>query len=693
MSYWLNKTESKIRIGIDTGGTFTDFVIVSEGSVNAWKIPTTPADPSEGIILGLKEAAERFNFQLSEIELLIHGTTIGTNAFLEDKCPPICFISTKGFRDIVEIGIQQRSELYNLKFAQKYPISFSSDLILEVDERLDSEGKEIKSLDISNLDSITTSIKSKSIDNIAVSLLFSFLNPTNEKKVSKFLSTKGFNVFTSHEISPQIREYERAVTTIVNAKVSPVVNDYLYRLKSKLISEGTSSPLLIMQSNTGMSDVSSIGKSGVQTLYSGLAGGVMAAADSLKHLNRSHLVSLDIGGTSTDVSALIDGPIVLRSRMFSGFPLVASMVDVETIGSGGGSIAKFTDGLLSVGPESQGANPGPACYSLGGKQVTLTDANLFLGYVHEDNFAGNLNIDKGKSVSFLKKLLEEIKLSESPLELKSIDELAISIRQILNNNIANAIRVVTVQRGLDPRDFALLGFGGAGPLQAWDIAQELEMNGVIIPPFPGVWSAFGLVCSDIKHMVTKSYLQTTAELNLDEINSKFNEIKEELVSILTNESVDKKDQFFNYSIDMRYVGQSDALTLQINFPFERKQLDRAVEEFHPLHNQNYSWFDKGLTVEIVNVSVEAIGRVPRIELTRLQSGTRNASEEAYKKSRKINFEGEWIETPVFEKSFLLNGNVLEGPCIIDQLDTTTVIPPNVIGKINELGYIRLEEKK
>ncbi|MHA1952915.1 MAG: hydantoinase/oxoprolinase family protein, partial [Candidatus Heimdallarchaeaceae archaeon] len=585
------------------------------------------------------------------------------------------------------------SELYNLKFEQKYPISFSSDLILEVDERLDSEGKEIKSLNINNLDSITASIESKSIENIAVSLLFSFLNPTNEKKASKILSTKGFNVFTSHEISPQIREYERAVTTIVNAKVSPVVNDYLFRLKSKLISEGTSSPLLIMQSNTGMSDVSSIGKSGVQTLYSGLAGGVMAAADSLKHLNRSHLVSLDIGGTSTDVSALIDGPIVLRSRMFSGFPLVASMVDVETIGSGGGSIAKFKDGLLSVGPESQGANPGPACYSLGGKQVTLTDANLFLGYVHKDNFAGNLNIDKGKSVSFLKQLLEEIKSSELPLEIKSIDELAISIRQILNNNIANAIRVVTVQRGLDPRDFALLGFGGAGPLQAWDIAQELEMNGVIIPPFPGVWSAFGLVCSDIKHMVTKSYLQTTAELNLDEINSKFNEIKEELVSILTNESVDKKDQFFNYSIDMRYVGQSDALTLQINFPFEKKQLDRTVEEFHPLHNQNYSWFDKGLTVEIVNVSVEAIGRVPRIELTKLQSGSRNPSEEAYKKSREINFEGEWIETPVLEKSFLLNGNVLEGPCIIDQLDTTTVIPLNVIGKINELGYIIMEEKK
>jgi N-methylhydantoinase A len=689
----LNYAESKIRIGIDTGGTFTDFVIVSEGSVKAWKTSTTPADPSEGIIFGLKEAAKRFEFLLNDIDLLIHGTTIGTNAFLEDKCPPICFISTKGFRDIVEIGRQQRSELYNLKFTQNYPISFSNDLLLEVDERLDREGKTIRALDFSNLDGIVTSIKNKSIENIAVSLLFSFLNPTHEKKVSEFLSDKGFNVFTSHEISPQIREYERAVTTIVNAKVSPVVNDYLYRLKTKLVTEGTNSPLLIMQSNTGMADVSTIGKLGVQTLYSGLAGGVIAAADSLKHLNRTHLVSLDIGGTSTDVSALIDGPVVLRSRMFGGFPLVAGMVDVETIGSGGGSIAKFKDGLLSVGPESQGANPGPACYSLGGNQVTLTDANLFLGYVHEDNFAGNLNIDKEKSIFFLKNLLQEIKSSELPLDISSIDELAVSIRQILNNNIANAIRVVTVQRGLDPRDFALLGFGGAGPLQAWDIAQELEMNGVVIPPFPGVWSAFGLVCSDIKHMVTKSYLQTTEELRLEELNSKLFEIKEELASILVSEDVDKRDQSFNYSIDMRYIGQSDALTLQINFPFERKHLDVTINRFHSLHDQNYSWFDKGLTVEIVNVSVEAIGRVPRIELPKLESGSKIPSEVACKKDRKINFEGEWIETPVYEKSLLLSGNVLEGPCIIDQLDTTTVIPPNVIGKVNELGYITMEEKK
>ena len=693
MSYYLNRAKNKIRIGIDTGGTFTDFVIVFEGSIKAWKIPTTPEDPSKGIIMGLKEAAKKFVYDFNDIELLIHGTTIGTNAFLEDKCPPICFISTKGFRDIVEIGRQQRSELYNLKFKQNYPISFSNDLLLEIDERLDSNGSEIKSLDISNLDAIIASMKSKSIENIAVSLLFSFLNPRHEKKVSEILSNEGFNVFTSHEISPQIREYERAVTTIVNAKVSPVVNEYLYRLKSKLVSERAHSPLLVMQSNTGMSDVSSIGKSGVQTLYSGLAGGVMAAADSLKHLSRSHLVSLDIGGTSTDVSALIDGPIILRSRMFSGFPLVASMVDVETIGSGGGSIAKFKDGLLSVGPESQGANPGPACYSLGGKKVTLTDANLFLGYVHEDNFAGNLNINKEKSVLVLTELLDEIKASELSLEINSIDELAVSIRQILNNNIANAIRVVTVQRGLDPRDFALLGFGGAGPLQAWDIAQELEMGGVVIPPFPGVWSAFGLVCSDIKHTITKSYLQTTEDLNLNEINSELSEIKEELINILTSEAVDEKDQLFNYSIDMRYMGQSDALTLQIKYPFDKEQLDKTIDEFHVVHNQNYSWFDRELSVEIVNISVEAIGRVPRIKLTKLKSGKTNPTEEAYKGNRKINFEGEWIDTTVFEKSLLLNGNVLEGPSIVDQLDSTTVIPPNITGRINELGYIIMEEKK
>ena len=587
-----NKLKAPIRIGIDTGGTFTDYVIVSEGSISAWKTPTTPADPSEGIIKGLKDVMGLFHFKPKDIDLLIHGTTIGTNAFLEDKCPPVALITTKGFGDIIEIGRQQRSELYNLKFTQDYPISFNKDVILEVDERVDSEGKITSPLDVSSLDENSVVLKQKSIETIAVSLLFSFLNPSHEQSILSYLEDKGFNVFLSSDISPQIREYERSVTTIVNSKVSPVVNQYLSRLQSKLLQEDIGAPLLMMQSNTGMADVSTIGKSGIQTLYSGLAGGVLAAADSLKHLNRTHLVSLDIGGTSTDVSALIDGPVVLHTRDFGGFPLVASMVDVETIGSGGGSIAKFKDGLLSVGPESQGANPGPACYSLGGEKVTLTDANLYLGYVHQDNFAGDLNIEKEKSVFQLNKLLEEIKNSPFPLEIESIDDLAISIRRILNNNIANAIRVVTIQRGLDPRDFALLGFGGAGPLQAWDIAQELEMEGVIIPPLPGVWSAFGLVSSDIKHEITQSYLQTVVDMNFDEINAKFKEIKKKLISILNSEEVSEENQVFEFSVDLRYRGQSDSLTLDVILPFQEKKLESTVDRFHVLHNQNYSWFDK-----------------------------------------------------------------------------------------------------
>jgi N-methylhydantoinase A len=689
----LNNTREPIRIGIDTGGTFTDFVVASKNHINAWKIPTTPEDPSIGIIQGLKNTMSLFKFNKEDIELLIHGTTIGTNAFLEDKCPPIALITTKGFKDIIEIGRQQRSELYNLKFKQKYPLSFSKDCLFEVDERLDSQGQKLISLKESSLDEIASYLQERSIQNIAISFLFSFLNPSHELKAAKYLSNKGFNVFTSSEISPQIREYERSVTTLVNAKVSPVVNSYLSRLKSRLFDEEVAAPLLIMQSNTGMADVSTVGKTGIQTLYSGLAGGVLAAADSLKHLERTHLVSLDIGGTSTDVSALIDGPIVLRSRDFGGFPLITSMVDVETIGSGGGSIAKYKDGLLSVGPESQGANPGPACYSLGGEKVTLTDANLHLGYVHQDNFAGNLNIDKEKSIYQLYKLLEEIKSSPFPLDIESVDDLAISIRKILNNNIANAIRVVTIQRGLDPRDFALLGFGGAGPLQAWDIAQELEMGGVIIPPFPGVWSAFGLVTSDIKHEITQSYLQTIDDIDFEDINTKFQEIKRKLVGTLNNEEVSEKNQIFTFSVDMRYKGQSDSLTLNITYPFHKDQLKNIVEKFHLLHNQNYSWFDKKLIVEIVNISVLGIGKVPRIKLPVLSEGSNKPPEDSYKKSRKINFEGVWIDTPVYAKSKLLMNNVIEGPCIIDQLDTTTVIPPNVQGIVDRLGYIMLEEKK
>ncbi|MCK5304662.1 MAG: hydantoinase/oxoprolinase family protein, partial [Candidatus Heimdallarchaeota archaeon] len=626
-------------------------------------------------------------------DLIVHGTTIGTNAFLEDKCPPVAFVTTKGFQDIVEIGRQQRSELYNFKFGEKYPISFSKDILFEVDERLDRDGKVIRPLDMSSLDSLISELKTNSIQTVAVSLLFSFLNPQNEKSISSFFNDKNFQVFPSHEISPQIKEYERAVTTLVNAKVSPVVHTYLRKLEKKLKEIDVKAPLLIMQSNTGMADVETIGRSGIQTLYSGLAGGVLAAADSLKHLNRTHLVSLDIGGTSTDVSALIDQPIILRSRNFGGFPLVANMVDVETIGSGGGSIAKFKDGLLSVGPESQGANPGPACYSLGGDKATLTDANLFLGYVHEDNFAGNMNIDNGKSKFYLKELLDEINASTYSLEIESVDELALSIRKILNNNIANAIRVVTIQRDLDPRDFALLGFGGAGPLQSWEIAKELEMGGVIIPPYPGVWSAFGLVSSDIKHEVTQSYLQATNEVDFVDINAKMLEIKERLAKVLDKEDVEEEQRGFNYSVDMRYMGQSDSLTISASYPLNKATLAELIENFHSLHNQSYSWIDRDLTVELVNISVEAVGYVPRITMTKLPVGTDRPPEEACKTSRKVNFDGNWLDTPVYNKALLLSGNVVEGPCIIDQLDTTTIIPPKVIGTINSLGYIIMEEKR
>ena len=688
------KLEAPIRIGIDTGGTFTDDVVVSNtGEIQAWKIPTTPIDPSVGIINGLLQVMEIFQFETEDIDLIVHGTTIGTNAFLEDKCPPIAFATSKGFKDIIEIGRQSRTELYNLKFTEEYPLSFSKDYLFEINERMDRNGEIITPLDLSDLPSVTKELNKKSIQTVAVSLMFSFLNPEHEQKVAEYLNMENFQVFPSHEISPQIKEYERAVTTLVNAKVSPVVHSYLRRLEKKLIEMGIKAPLLIMQSNTGMADVATIGRSGIQTLYSGLAGGVLAAADSLKHLNRENFVSLDIGGTSTDVAAIIDKPILLRSRNFSGFPLVANMVDVETIGSGGGSIAKFKDGLLSVGPESQGANPGPACYSLGGDKVTLTDANLYLGYVHKDNFAGNMNIDIEKSKFYLRKLLKRIQSSPYPLEIESIDELALSIRKILNNNIANAIRVVTIQRGLDPRDFTLLGFGGAGPLQSWEIAQELEMDGVIIPPFPGVWSASGLVSSDIKHETTQSFLQTVKELSFETINTKWLEIKDNLEKILIEEGIKEENREYRYSTDLRYVGQSDFLTLSTTYPMDKDKLKKLTEKFHSLHNQTYSWFDKELSVELVNISLQAIGRVPRVKLTKLPEGNDKPSEESIKTARKVNFDNKWIDTPVYDKNLLLSSNTVEGPCIIDQLDTTTVIPPGVKGKVNPLGYIIMEERR
>ncbi|MHA1687634.1 MAG: hydantoinase/oxoprolinase family protein [Candidatus Heimdallarchaeaceae archaeon] len=682
-------------IGIDTGGTFTDFILYSEKDkrIRTWKSPTTPTDPSVGIIKGLKQLMEHFDFSAEEIKLILHGTTIGTNAFLEGKTPKIAFLITRGFRDIIEIGRQQRSELYNLKFQENYPIAFEKDLILEVEERVNSDGSIIKPLEKSSLNEIVSEVKSHNITTVAISLLFSFTNPQHEELIAQYLREIGFDVFCSYELAPQIREYERSVTTIINAKISPVVKEYLTKLQNRLSQMGIEAPLLIMQSNTGLSDVMTIATRGIQTLYSGLAAGVLAASATSKHQNVSHVISLDIGGTSTDVSAFINEPVVLRSKTFHGFPLLTAMVDIETIGAGGGSIAYFKDGILKVGPQSQGANPGPACYSLGGDKVTLTDANLLLGYLDKSNFAGDLDIDIGKSRLVLNNLLREIKTSDYPIDINSITELSYAIRRILNHNVALAIRKVTIQRGLDPRDFTLIAFGGAGPLHGWDIAKELSIPKVIVPPYPGVWSAFGLICSDIRHEKTVSYLKNITELNIQELNNNLLEVTAELQNVLSNEGVEKVRQKFRYSVDMRYLGQAYSLTLPINYPMTKDNLSKVTASFHKLHERMYAWYDTSLPVEIVNFSVESIGLMPKMWIKQLPKGNAHVNAEAYETERKIYFDGEWMSTPVIRKELLKANNIIEGPYVINQLDTTIVIPPNVRACVDNFGYILLEEIK
>lgn len=688
-------TKALYVIGIDTGGTFTDFVLFSmaDHKLHSWKYPTTPEDPSLGIITGIKQLMARFHFASSDISLILHGTTIGTNAFLEGKIPSIAFITTKGFKDIIEIARQQRSDLYNLKFTEHYPLSFDRDAIIEAEERIDSEGNVILPLNIESIASSDSLLFNKHIHTIAISLLFSFLNPVHEKLLVEHYQSKGFDVYNSYELVPQIREYERSVTTIINAKISPIVREYLSRLEQRLHDINITAPLLIMQSNTGLSNVENIASQGIHTLYSGLAAGVLAASASAQHLQIRNIISLDIGGTSTDVSAFSSNPVILKNKIFHGFPLIVPVVDVETIGAGGGSIASFTEGLLKVGPESQGANPGPACYSLGGDKPTLTDANLLLGYLHKDNFAGNLNIDVSKAEAVLRTLFETIKTADIPIDVSSIVDLAYAIRKILNHNIALAIRKVTIQRGLDPRDFTLVAFGGAGPLHGWDVAQELSIPKVIIPPYPGVWSAFGLICSDIRHTKTLTWIQDLEQLNLERINNKLSEITKELKNILLTEDINLDRQEFRYYFDIRYIGQAYCLTLPISYPLTNERLIKTISEFHKLHKQNYAWFDTSLPIEIVNITVEAIGKMPKIVFDKLPTGTERVAEEAFEGERMIYSNNEWVTAPVISKDKLKAGNIVLGPAVINQLDTTVFVPDNVRAHVDKFGYLLLEESK
>jgi N-methylhydantoinase A len=625
-------------VGVDIGGTFTDFICIDNGKIITNKVLSTPKNPSKAVLEGLRK------FQ-DNIKVFIHGTTVGTNAVLERKGAKTAFIATSGFKDIIHIGRQTRPSLYNLEQRKKIPI-ITADSAFEVDERIDKNGNVLKSLNEDAILGLIKRLKEESFESVAICLLFSFINSLHEQKLENFLKREGFDVSASYQVLPQIREYERASTTVVNAYISPLMKRYLSNLQSCLRIKD----LRIMQSNGGSVSFDYAKKRPVCTILSGPAAGVVGAFKVAQMSGLEKIITLDMGGTSTDV-ALCDKGIGFASESKIGdYPLCIPVIDIHTIGAGGGSIAYLDSaGALKVGPESAGSDPGPSCY--GKSQIpTVTDANVVLERLDKDYFlGGRMKLKIHRSFKAIEKLSLRLNLS--------VKETAMDIIKVVNSNMERAIRLVSIERGHNPAEFTLVAFGGAGPLHAAYLIEALNIPYALIPMNSGLLSAFGLVLSD----TIKDFSRTI---------SREADIKREFKRLLNTalkESKNKENLVIERFIDARYQGQSHELIL----PYEEDM--NITEQFHLYHHKNYGYSDPTQRVEVVNIRIRLKVLSEKIHLKRHKPKD-TSPEKAKIKEKEVYFDGLY-KTPIYNRPLLKAGNLINGPAIIVEETSTILIPP------------------
>ncbi|HIC90399.1 MAG TPA: hydantoinase/oxoprolinase family protein [Anaerolineae bacterium] len=636
-----------MRIGIDIGGTFTDFVLLPEdgSAFLTHKVPSTPQDPAEAVLTGLDEVPS------DGLRRIVHGSTVATNALLEHKGVRTALVTTRGFRDVLQIARQTRPALYDF-FADPPPLLVPAVWRFEVDERVDYRGQVLRPLDPASLDSLVARLQEGEIESVAVSLLFSFLHPEHEQIITRRLREAGFFVSPSCEILPEYREYERTSTTVVNAYVSPVMDRYLAHLEDALSGDD----LRIMQSNGGSISTTEARRHAVRCVLSGPAGGVVGAQYVAEQAGFDHIITFDMGGTSTDVS-LCDGLIhVTTEASVGGYPIRVPLIDIHTVGSGGGSIAYLDlGGALRVGPESAGADPGPACYGKGDRP-TVTDANLVLGRLVPDHFlGGRMRLDTERAWQALKRLGDEAGLT--PVQA------ALGVVEVVNAHMERALRVISVERGYDPRDFTLLSFGGAGGLHAADLARRLGIPQVLVPPHAATLSAFGMLVAD----VIKDYTQTVmlpGDTPAAVLAERLHPLAEQGVADIAAEGVPRQNVVIEQLVDMRYVGQSYELTVPVG--------KDTVGTFHEAHRQAYGYAELMAPVEIVNVRVRAIGRVARPNLPSLPPDSPDPSAALLEHRPVILSDGE-RRIPFYRGEALRPENIIAGPAVIVRTDTTVLL--------------------
>jgi len=655
----------EVKIGVDTGGTFTDFVVYSDGKVEINKLPSTPHNPSLAILSGIHELLQRS-------PLVIHGTTVATNSLLERKGGRIALITTRGFEDILFIGRQTRRELYKLK-GERRDFLLPRRFCFGITERMSASGKIEKKVSLSELQEILDKIKKLNVDAVALSLINSYANPSTEKVISRELEKNKFLFSASSDILPEHREYERTATTAVNTYLMPVISGYLEDLEKKM----QGAELRIMQSNEGYISPAKAKSEPIRTALSGPAGGVVGAFQVGKASGFKNIITFDMGGTSSDVS-LVDGEIRRTNESLVGdFPLRIPIIDIHTVGAGGGSIAYIDKGgSLRVGPQSAGADPGPACYGQG-SLPTVTDANMVLGRLVPNFFlGGKMKLFPARSRSALERLAKKIN--------KSIIETAEGIIEIANANMEKAIRVISIEKGFDPRNFSLVSFGGAGGMHAVDISSNLKMPRVVVPKNAGVLSAMGLLLADSIKDYSKSILKTAEELSGEELGKQFTELEKKASDEMKKDGFSEEEIRIFPFLDLRYFGQSYEITL----PYLSRSTRTLsfISDFHKAHRKLYSYHHEQRSVEIVNIRVKSVGAGKKIKLKKMPPQGPNP-EKALIKKQALHYRGKSYRASVFDRAFLLPGNKMKGPALIADAESTTFLPPDYELEVD--GFLNL----
>jgi len=685
----VDKLPARAIVGIDTGGTFTDVTLLDQVTGRIWtaKTPSTPHDPSQGFGKGIAEALTAAGLSGADIARVLHGTTVATNLILEGKGAPTALITTRGFKFVLEIGRQDVPRRASLFAWVKPKRPVAPEHIFEVGGRIGPDGRELQSLDADAVREAARAIRLRGIGSIAVVLLHSYANPAHERSVAAILAEEvpGALISLSSEVLPVFREYERSMTTILNAAVMPVVASYVERLGRRMAEAGVAAPLLLMKSSGGVTSARTVRRVPVETALSGPAAGAVGAAKVGAGSGHLNLIAIDIGGTSADISLINGGePGLTMNGRIGEWPVGLAMVDLVTIGAGGGSIARLSPtGALTVGPKSAGAAPGPVCYGRGGVEPTVTDAHLVLGQLPPYLLGGSFLLDVDAARGAIRQRIAE------PLGL-GVEAAARGILAIVDNNMVGAIRVVSVERGHDPREFALIPFGGAGPLHGGSLARLLGMPLIVVPPTPGVLSAHGLLVSDLKAEFARTCLQKANALDAGAVARLFAELDAEAVGWLAAEGVAPPARRITWHASMRYQHQG----FELNVPWPGREVTEAsaraaVAAFHRLHERLYTFAQEDMPVEIVTFRVGARGALPAPTMRELPAA--GPLEAARTAVQTVFFEEGPAEVSIYARDRLGAGARLSGPSILTQFDATTLLLPGQRAEVDRFGSLLITE--